>query len=259
MPPASPPRPIVCAPGARRLPDRDRLWPRRRRHRWPGRCRHLRRQGPAELQPAHRPCGDGGGGAGLGPVRRRRRGAGPRLLAGTADPRRAHGGGRRHLGPRPRRPRHGGPSRALAPCGAGAADRGRTAHRGALGQPFRPCEPDDGRPCARRSRWPDRCGRRWRGDRGRCRIHHRRLPRRSAGPPAAGRRAARGDREGHRPAARRLHRRGHHRARHARLALCAAGRAAPRRHGARARRGPARLRARRAGRRWPGVEPLSIR
>ena len=108
---------------ARGLPDRDRLRPRRRRAERPRRRRHLRRQGPPRLQPAHR--------ARRRPRRRR-------------APRRLHG-----RGPRARRP-------LLArPADAGAAAPRRT--------PASPSSPPPASPawrCACRcTRSPSACSR----------------------------------------------------------------------------------------------------
>ena len=73
---------------------------------------------------------------------------------------------------------------------------------GALRQPLRPRQPDDGRSCARRPRRPDRLDPRRRPVAARARIDDRRLSRRRRRPAASWRDRARGDRGGARHAAR---------------------------------------------------------
>ena len=152
----------------------------------------LCRQGPAGLQPADRPCRRRGrrarASAGSTP---RRRAAGRRVLAGTADAGAAEGC--RTV----RSPISPPPASTASRC-ACLTIRWRTrscsgvrpAGRGAVGQPIRARLADHGGACARRSARANRTDRRRRADAGRTGIDHRRLPRR-ADPAAAGRRSPR--------------------------------------------------------------------
>ena len=160
---------------ARGLPDRDCLWPRRRRPQRSRGGRHLRGQGPAGLQPADRPC------RGLRRCRTARdihdRGgsAGRTLLARSAD-----AGAAAPPGLRPLRARHrGAADRRAARPGASARPppaRGlRWSGRGAVRQSLRAGQRDDGGACPRRARRPDRRNPRRRRLPGRARIDDRRF------------------------------------------------------------------------------------
>ena len=147
---------------AGRLPDRDRLWARRRRPQWRGGGPALCRQGAAPFQPADRPCGGPRRRAGARPLQRRCRAAGGRLLAGTSDAGAAQGSRMSGIRTGAGRARQRGVKDAGAsgrPC---AAHRVRRAGGGALGQPLRPCLADRCRACAGRPARAHRSHRRWR-------------------------------------------------------------------------------------------------
>ena len=146
------------------------------------------------VQSADRPCRRRGGRGARRRARRFRPPARPGVLAGAVDDRRAR---RAKLPGEPagaRRPRDAGAARARSSDRPGVDRGGGRAARGALGQPFRPPQPDDRRPCRRRPRRPNRLDPRRRRGAQRRRIDDRRLPRRAAAPVASRRADARADR-----------------------------------------------------------------
>ncbi len=231
-----------------RIPDRDGLWARRRRHQRTGRRAPLPSQGPAGLQSAHRPCGRSKSGASAGALQCRRRAARRCILAGTADAGSAQSRRLPGCRARDRRPRHHRGARSGPQGGARYPQRVRQAGGRAIGQPFRSCFADQGRTRPGRSERADRSDHRWRRNAGRRRI--RRSSPVSTNRSCCGREACRARRssarsdessptlplemsDGEDNAAR---------ARHAGVALRAAHAAAAQCQPRRARRGAARLR-----------------
>ena len=160
-----------------RVPDRDRLWARRRRQQRAGRGAPLPSQRPAGVQSAHCPCPRSASGASAGALYCRRGTACRSVLAGAADARSSPGrrmpGGRA----RDRRPRYHCLARPQPQGGARNPQCIRQTRGGAIGQLFRPRVADDGGACPRRFGRPHRSHRRWRRYPGRRRVHDRRLPR----------------------------------------------------------------------------------
>ena len=128
------------------VPDRNGLWPWRRRHQRPRRGRDLRRQGAAALQPPDRARDGCRGGARAGALERNGRAARRALLAGRAHPGPAARRGLPAVAAGQRRRRHRGPARPGAPGGPGAARRDRAADRRAERQSGRAGQPDHRRP-----------------------------------------------------------------------------------------------------------------
>ena len=101
------------------------------------------------------------------------------VLAGAADAGAAEGGRLPGGRSRDRRARYDRDPRSRPSGRARDPARVRRRRGGAVGQPLRPCLADHGGACAERPRGPHRPDRRRRPGRGRRRIHHRRLLRRT--------------------------------------------------------------------------------